>query len=51
MILRMQDFDFAQTYSNLPKFYLGFDQICPNFASILHKSNQFPNKIFVRGCS
>jgi len=33
----MQDFDFAQIQSNLPKF----DHFCPNFASVLPKSNQF----------
>jgi len=50
----MQNFDFAQILSNLPKsnhFYL-------NFASMLPKSNQiclnlinFAQKFFARGCS
>jgi len=49
MFLEMQDFDFAQILSNLPKFRLNFsqsNQICPYFASILSKSNQiFPDLI------
>jgi len=61
MFLGMQDFDFAQTQSNLPKFNYLFAQISlqfyPNFASILPKSNHicpnlinFAQKNFARGC-
>jgi len=53
MFLGMQEFDFAQIQSNLPKSH----SVCPNFAQSLSKSNQiFPNlinfapKIFV-SCS
>jgi len=40
MFLGMQDFDFAQIQSNLPKSH----HFCLNFASILPKSNQYTQK-------
>jgi len=36
MFLETQDFDFAQILSNLTNYHF-----CPNFTSILPKSNQF----------
>jgi len=49
IFLGMQDFDFAQIISNLPKF----NHFCPNFASILLKFHlNFAQIIFARwyGC-
>jgi len=60
MYLGMQDFDFAQSNQICPKSNLFAQillQLCPNFASILPKSNQicptlinFTQKQLVKGC-
>jgi len=60
MFLRMQDFDFAQIQSNLPKSwsllpkfhpYLSkFYRNLPKFTQVLPKSNQFCLKNFAGGC-
>jgi len=41
----MQDFNFAQILSNLPKSRFNFDEILPKFNQI-EKSNQFFPKKF-----